>query len=109
MSEDKCCGNCKHFKNEDVDGKGWCDEQSWVTGCSKVCKLHEFGANGWTEITPDNVNELNKIEKRVVVANKHHGSVFYRTIHDVNGLESMAKQGGYYYYVLPELKVECNQ
>ena len=24
MSTNKCCGNCKHFNNEDVAGWGWC-------------------------------------------------------------------------------------
>ena len=25
MSKDLCCGNCKHFKDEDVNGEGFCE------------------------------------------------------------------------------------
>lgn len=108
MSKDKCCGNCKHFTNEDVNGYGWCAHYLVRTTCgSGVCKAYEIPNNGWTEITPDNSYELKQVEeKRIVIANKHNRSTFYRCLHDINGLDSMAKQGGYYYYVLPELKIE---
>lgn len=102
---DKCCGNCKHFKGEDASGKGWCEEQSWVTECSKVCKCHEPDLNGWTEITLDNVDEL--YEKPVAVAWEYEGKSYYRLIGDcMVDPSTMAQNGGYYFYVLPELKIE---
>lgn len=108
MSENKCCGNCKHFKSEDVSGKGWCEEQSWVTECSKVCKCHEPDLNGWTEITPDNSDDLyKKDEDRIIIAYCHNGEVSYERYVDSQYIPSeMAEYGGFYYYVLPELKLE---
>ena len=31
MSENKCCGNCKHFQNESATGNGWCNENDWIS------------------------------------------------------------------------------
>ena len=106
MSENKCCGNCKYFKNEDVNGEGFCTIKDDFESSLYDCPNHEFRNNGWAEITPDNIEYIKNNERRIVIANSHHGSTFYRTIHDVNGVDAMAKQGGYYYYVLPELKIE---
>lgn len=92
----ECCGNCKNFKYEDTTGQGWCKEQSWLTRCDKTCKCFEKDLNGWVEITPDNVEVIKNVEKRVVIANYHRNIVLYRSLHDVNGLYSMANQGGYY-------------
>ncbi len=39
-TENKRCGNCKHFKNEDAKEIGFCEERHWVTICSNVCKFH---------------------------------------------------------------------
>ena len=106
--QNKCCGNCKHFKSEDVSGKGWCEEQSWVTECSKVCKCHEPDLNGWTEITPDNVDEVYNIDQNRVVVQytKNYCFPIIRMVRDFSAtISTMAKQGGYYYYVLPELKI----
>lgn len=108
MSENKCCGNCKHFKDEDVSGKGWCEEQSWITECDKVCKCYEPDLNGWTEITPDNVDEVDCMPRETIVIgwikeskmNVMGLNTFWFT------LKSMAMQGGFYYYVLPKLKIE---
>ena len=52
--EDKCCGNCKYFKDEDVNGEGFCEVKYEFEGCCHECDNHEFRNNGWTEITPDN-------------------------------------------------------
>ena len=54
MDENKCCGNCKHFKDEDVNGEGFCEVKYEFEGCCYECDNHEFRNNGWTEITPDN-------------------------------------------------------
>lgn len=31
---DECCGNCKYFVNEEVDGDGYCDNQERMRHCS---------------------------------------------------------------------------
>ena len=40
--EEKCCGNCNLFYNEDIYGVGWCYKKDCETSCDKVCKKHEF-------------------------------------------------------------------
>lgn len=109
MSENKCCGNCKHFKDEDANGYGWCSHYLTRTLCgSRVCQAYELPNNGWTEITPDNVDEIDVIDpNRVVIATMIEGIVFssMRPDSDIT-LKACSELGGYYYYVLPELKIE---
>lgn len=105
MSTNKCCGNCKHFQNESATGNGWCNENDWISNVDKVCKCHEDIDNGWTEITPDNVEEL--YDKPIAVAWKYEDKTYYSLAGDCTlSLSTMAKYGGYYYYVLPELKID---
>ena len=106
MSNDKYCGNCKHFKNEDVEGWGWCSLNKTKTHCDQSWDCHNNTFNGWTEITPDNVEELYESKERVCVAFVCNGEVSYTFVHSNITLSTMAKYGGYYYYVLPELKIE---
>lgn len=106
---DKYCGNCKHFTNEDVNGYGWCSSLLARTTCgSGICREYEESNNGWTEITPDNEEEVYNLEpERIVIANIVNGLMFYTPLFDMHiTISTMAKQGGYYYYVLPELKIE---
>ena len=103
-TQNKCCGNCKHFKDEDLDGFGWCDKIDNETHCTLHYDCHE-DLNGWTEITPDNVEEL--YDKPIAVAWIYEGKTYYSLAGDCTiSLATMAKHGGYYYYVLPELKIE---
>ena len=106
MSNDKCCGNCKHFNNEDVEGWGWCSLNKTKTHCAQSWDCHNDTFNGWTEITPDNVDELYESKERVCVAFVCNGEVSYMCVQFGITLSTMAKYGGYYYYVLPELKIE---
>ena len=106
MSENKCCGNCRWFANEDVDGYGWCEltkeeVSSWVDNLP----CHEKPNNGWTEITPDNVDEVYNIDQNRLVVQLNNGNYpMTRMCRDFSAtLSTMAKMGGYYYYVLPEL------
>lgn len=64
----------------------------------------EPNIEGWTEITPDNVDSIyDKVIKRVIVTDGNE----YKPVLDWHcGLSTMAKCGGYYYYILPELKIE---
>jgi hypothetical protein len=108
MSTNRCCGNCKHFQNESATGNGWCNENDWISNVDKVCKCHEDIDNGWTEITPDNVEEVRKTDVgRLMIAVITHGEPYYMEYREMfSELTDMAKLGGYYYYVLPELKIE---
>lgn len=103
--KDKCCGNCRHFKDEDLDGFGFCDKIDSETHCALHYDCHE-DLNGWTEITPDNVEELYESKERVCVAFVCNGEVSYMCGQFGITLSTMAKYGGYYYYVLPELKID---
>lgn len=106
MSKDLCCGNCKHFKDEDAEGWGWCSFNKTKTHCAQSWDCHNNTFNGWTEITPDNVEELYESKERVCVAFVCNGEVSYMCGQFGLTLSTMAKYGGYYYYVLPELKIE---
>ena len=101
--KEKVCGNCRCFNNEDVYGFGWCDKLNEEVHCGLHYDCHE-DLNGWTEITQDNVEEL--YDKPVAIAWEYDDKKFYRLAGDCTiSLSTMAKSGGYYYYVLPELKI----
>jgi hypothetical protein len=102
MSENKCCGNCKHFKDERADGFGWCAKDSVLTGCGCSCHKHEYNYNGWAEITPDNVDLI--YDGDIVIVTD--GTYYNKASEWHLGIGTMAKHGGYYYYVLPELKID---
>ena len=38
--EEKCCGNCHWFDNEDIYGVGWCTINSCEVSCDFVCIRH---------------------------------------------------------------------
>ena len=42
MKEERCCGNCHWFDNEDVYGVGWCSNNEHESSCDQVCDEHEF-------------------------------------------------------------------
>ena len=107
--KEKICGNCRHFDHEDMDGYGWCYKQSANADCEGSCSMHEYNYNGWTELTNDNKNELTEeLLKRIVVGvMDKHGRMYTMTLLDCRlGIGEMANLGGFYYYVLPELKIE---
>lgn len=106
--KDKSCGNCKHFKDEDAKGWGRC-KSAGVVKRSCFCDNHKPLNNGWTEITPDNEHELtDELLNRIIIGFKDcEGRMHTMTLLDCYmGVGTMAKGGGYYYYVLPELKIE---
>ena len=105
MSENKCCGNCARSYAKDMDGYCACGVDDHFTSCDEVCDNHILSINGWTEITPDNVEEL--YDKPIAVAWKYEDKTYYSLAGDCTiSLATMAKHGGYYYYVLPELKID---
>lgn len=107
-TQNKCCGNCLFFKNEDILGFGYCECHENERQVGYCCGNHvdaPESLSGWAEITPDNVGEL--YDKPVAVAWEYEGKSYYRLIGDCMVSPSkMAELGGYYYYVLPELKIE---
>ena len=105
----KYCGDCKHFKNEDANGKGWCEHYERFFRCEEVaCKAHCLSNNGWAEITPDNMEEVYNIQvNRLVIAWVQGGMTVCRMLQDISPtISTMAKIGGYYYMELPELEIE---
>ena len=40
--EERCCGNCHWFGNEDVYGVGWCGNNEHESSCGQVCDEHDF-------------------------------------------------------------------
>ena len=102
----KYCGNCARSYAKDMDGYCACGVDDHFTSCDEVCDNHILSINGWTEITPDNVEELYEFKERVCVAFVCNGEVSYMCGQFGITLSTMAKYGGYYYYVLPELKIE---
>ena len=112
MSENKYCGNCKSFIPS-IDGFGTCTEPTFIYGVhcnNEACSLFKMKSNnGWTEITPDNEHELidEKMERTIIGTIGNNGRMYTMTLLDCHlGVGTMAKHGGYYYYVLPELKIE---
>lgn len=102
-TENKCCGNCKMYKPmEEID---WmCTLDDYPYDKDYWCDYYKPINNGWTEITPDNVDSIyDEVIKRVIVTDGNE----YKPVLDWHcGLSTMAKCGGYYYYILPELKIE---
>ena len=39
--EERCCGNCHWFDNEDIYGVGWCSNNEHESSCDKVCNEHK--------------------------------------------------------------------
>lgn len=106
---DKYCGNCAHSYGKDMDGYCACGIDDHFTSCDEVCDKHIMRINGWTEITPDNEHELtDELLNRIIIGFKDcEGRMHTMTLLDCYmGVGTMAKGGGYYCYVLPELKIE---
>lgn len=107
MNENKCCGNCKHFDGV-IEGVAWCPLYlEYRTDNEEGCVWHHPRNNGWTEITPDNVDELRKNKKNAVIMNpKEWNAPEIACLITEENLSLFPRWGGYYYYVLPELKIE---
>lgn len=40
--EEKCCGNCHWFVDEDAYGVGWCCNNEHESSCDQVCSEYEL-------------------------------------------------------------------
>ena len=40
--EERCCGNCFWFDNEDICGIGWCCYYDHESSCDLVCGKHTY-------------------------------------------------------------------
>ena len=94
-----------------MEGWGWCSLNKTKTHCAQSWDCHNDTFNGWTEITPDNVEEVRKTDVgRLMIAVITHGEPYYMEYREMfMELNEMAKLGSYYYYVLPELKIDNEQ
>lgn len=107
MDENKCCGNDDSSYAKDMDSfcvRGFLHK---FAVCDETIDHHTRIINGWTEITPDNVDEIRKNKRQIVIMNPREWSVpemSYGISKETLVLYSV--WGGYYYYVLPELKIE---
>ena len=109
MSENKCCGNCARSYAEDMDGYCVCGVDDHFTSCDEVCDNHTMSINGWTEITPDNVEGLYDVDPcRLMIATiDSHGNPQYAKYDGMSTtLDAMATIGGCYSLVLPELRLD---
>lgn len=102
MNENKCCGNCACSYAKDMDGYCVCGVDDHFTSCDEVCDNHILSINGWIEITPDNVDMID--DRSIVIVTD--GTYYNKASEWHLSIGTMAKCGGYYYYVLPELKIE---
>jgi hypothetical protein len=40
-AQKKCCGNCNHFENEEINGCGYCAVQEKVAHCEWKCSQYK--------------------------------------------------------------------
>lgn len=109
MDENKCCENYANSFVKDMDSFCVREFLHDLAVCDKASDPHVRTINGWTEITPDNENELtDELSNRLIIGFKDcEGRMHTMTLLDCYmGVGTMVKHGGYYYYVLPELKIE---
>ena len=106
----KFCRDCRFFTNEDVNGYGWCSRVLTRTRSgSGICREYEMPNNGWTEITPDNVEGLYDVDpcSLMIATIDSHGNPQYAKYDGMSTtLDAMATIGGCYSFVLPELRLE---
>lgn len=107
--EGKCCDNCVRSRTNDMDSlcvRGYLHQ---LEVCDDVCNKNVMGINGWNEITPDNVDEVYtyNIYRIMIAVVDSKGNIHYTKYEEMStNLNEMAKIGGCYYYVLPELRKE---
>lgn len=109
MDENKCCENYASSYAKDMDSFCVREFLHDLAVCDKASDHHVRIINGWTEITPDNVDEIKSIESNrvIICASNGIGYMYPLTLLSLEcSLESIADYGGHYYFVLPELKIE---
>lgn len=95
----ECCGNCLHFAHEDATGEGVCFKHKQMTHCSFKCNSYKLRVGIWRKLTLDDIDEF---DADITVVTD---GISYRMAKDMHAsLNTLAKVGCYYYYVLPELK-----
>lgn len=107
MSENKCCGNSSSSYEKDMDSFCVREFLHKFEVCNEDSDHHTRIINGWTEITPDNMDEVDCIPRDKVIVgwicNEEFRSCSLSTFWFT--LKSIAEQGGFYYFVLPELSI----
>lgn len=102
MDENRCCGNIDSSYAKDMDSFCVREFLHKFEVCYEDSDHHTRIINGWTEITPDNVDMID--DGSIVIVTD--GTYYNKASEWHLSIGTMAKYGGYYYYVLPELKIE---
>lgn len=107
---EKCCASCSYAEHFDRGNDVcYCRKHDRVTYCNTSKECHSSRFVGWVELTPDNKHELTEeLLQRIIIGHIDNcGRMYTMTLIDCRlGISEMAKLGGFYYYVLPELKIE---
>ena len=76
--EERCCGNCFWFDNEDAYGQGWCIDNQEETSCDLVCENHIFRYRMRVEF--EDPRSYGHIMVQGEVLDKHVSDSFYNYI-----------------------------
>lgn len=56
------CGECRHFKDEDIYGDGWCDKYDVGRRCGNECLAKENKGNIWRISSNSQDNEKDNVQ-----------------------------------------------
>lgn len=102
MDENKCCESYASSYAKDMDSFCVREFLHKFEVCNEDSDHHTRINYGWTEITPDNVDMID--DGSIVIVTD--GTYYNKASEWHLSIGTMAKHGGYYYYVLPELRID---
>ena len=62
---ERCCGNCISFTNEDAIGVGWCDKKNKTRSCYEFCKEHKLRQEREVNMKEEYIAQIAKELKEV--------------------------------------------
>ena len=62
---ERCCGNCISFKDEDAIGIGWCDKKNKPRSCYQFCKEHKLRQEREVNMKEEYIAQIAKELKQV--------------------------------------------
>ena len=106
--KEKCCENCHYINCLGTYNIGLCSKYGHLTCRDKACNSFVPNFGGWIEITPDNLEDVFKLptDRLMIAVIRGRKSFYVKYSEMLCLLSEMANLGGYYYYVLPELKID---
>lgn len=57
---ERCCGNCATFSNEDASGVGWCDKKDKPRSCYQYCKEHKLRQEREVNMKDEHIAQIAK-------------------------------------------------